>query len=71
MLTAVLHHDLHADMRAAVRQVLRAHRLLRGAPTSVPANVEVVTPYTPAAHPGALTAPRAWVGTGSEDHVPG
>lgn len=45
VLTAVLHHDLHADMRGAVRQVLRAHGLLRGAPTSVSANVEVVTPY--------------------------
>lgn len=44
-LTAVLHHDLHADMRGAVRQVMRSHRLLRGAPTSVPANVEVITPY--------------------------
>jgi LacI family transcriptional regulator len=43
--TAVLHHDLHADMRRAMRQVLRHHRLLPGAPTSVAANVEVVTPY--------------------------
>lgn len=45
VLTAVLHHDLHADMRNAVRQVMRAHRLVRGAPTSVFANVEVVTPH--------------------------
>jgi LacI family transcriptional regulator len=45
VLTAVLHHDLHADMRRAVRQMLRAHRLVRGAPTSVSANVEVITPY--------------------------
>ena len=45
VLTAVLHHDLHADMRNAVRQLMRAHRLLSGAPTSVPANVEVVTPF--------------------------
>lgn len=44
-LTAVLHHDLHADMRRAMRQVLRHHHLLPGAPTSVAANVEVVTPY--------------------------
>jgi len=44
-ITAVLHHDLHSDMRAGVRPVLRAHRLLRGAPTSVAANVEVVTAY--------------------------
>ncbi|KRC92082.1 LacI family transcriptional regulator [Terrabacter sp. Root85] len=45
VLTAVLHHDLHADMRAGVRQVMRAHRLVPGAPTSVAANVEVVTAY--------------------------
>ncbi|MDN5797481.1 MAG: substrate-binding domain-containing protein [Intrasporangium sp.] len=42
---AVLHHDLRADMRAALRQVLRYHRLLPGAPTSVPAGVQVITPY--------------------------
>jgi LacI family transcriptional regulator len=45
VLHAVLHHDLRADMRAALRQVLRHHRLLPGAPTSVPAGVEVITPY--------------------------
>lgn len=44
-LAAVLHHDLRADMRAALRQVLRFHRLLPGAPTSVPAEVQVVTRY--------------------------
>jgi LacI family transcriptional regulator len=44
-LTAVLHHDLHADARNAIRQVLRYHRLLPGAPTSTPANVQVVTPF--------------------------
>lgn len=44
-LTAVLHHDLQADMRHAVRQILRAHGLARGAPTSVAANVEIVTPH--------------------------
>jgi LacI family transcriptional regulator len=44
-LSAVLHHDLQADMRRAIRQVLRHYRLLPGAPTSVPANVEVVTPH--------------------------
>jgi len=45
VLTAVLHHDLHADMRAVVRQVMRAHHLVPGSPTSVAANVEVVTAY--------------------------
>ena len=44
-LTAVLHHDLHADARNAIRQILRYHRLLAGAPTSSPANVQVVTPF--------------------------
>lgn len=45
VLSGVLHHDLRADMRAAIRQVLRHHGLLPGAPTSVPAGVQVVTPY--------------------------
>jgi LacI family transcriptional regulator len=44
-LRAVLHHDLRADMRAAVRQVLRFHRLVPGAPASVLAAPQVVTPY--------------------------
>jgi LacI family transcriptional regulator len=44
-LSAVLHHDLRADMRRAMRQVMRHYRLLPGAATSVPANVEVVTPH--------------------------
>ncbi len=45
VVSAVLHHDLQADMRRALRQLMRAHHVLPGAPTSVPANVEVVTPY--------------------------
>jgi LacI family transcriptional regulator len=44
-LTCVLHHDLRADMRAALRQVLRHHGLLPGAPASVPAGVQVITPH--------------------------
>jgi LacI family transcriptional regulator, galactose operon repressor len=51
-LSAVLHHDLHADARNAIRQVLRYHRLLPGAPTSTPANVQVVTPFNV---PGRVT----------------
>lgn len=39
----VLHHDLRADARAALRQLLRHHGLESGAPTSVPAGVQVVT----------------------------
>ncbi len=44
-LTAVLHHDLRADLRRACQQVLRHHHLLPGAPASVPAPVQVITPY--------------------------
>jgi LacI family transcriptional regulator len=39
----VLHHDLRADLRWAARQLLRAHHLLPGAPTSMAAPVQVVT----------------------------
>lgn len=45
VIDVVLHHDLRADMRAALRQLLRHHGLLAGAPTSVPAEVQVVTPF--------------------------
>jgi LacI family transcriptional regulator, galactose operon repressor len=45
VLSAVLYHDLRADMRAAIRQVLRYHGLLSGAPTSVAAHPQVVTPH--------------------------
>lgn len=45
VVSVVLHHDLQTDMRRAVRQVLRAHGLFPGAPTSVAANVEVITPH--------------------------
>ncbi len=45
VLTAVLHHDLRADLRAAIAQLLRAHHLLPGAPTSLPSAPQVVTPY--------------------------
>ena len=45
ILTAVLHHDLRADLRGALTQLLRAHRLLPGAPTSVPSAPQVVTPW--------------------------
>jgi LacI family transcriptional regulator len=44
-LSAVLHHELRADVRAACRQVMRHHGLVPGAPTSVPAGVQVVTPH--------------------------
>jgi LacI family transcriptional regulator len=45
VLTVVLHHDLRADLRAALTQLLRAHRLLPGAPASVHSPPQVVTPW--------------------------
>jgi LacI family transcriptional regulator len=45
VLIAVLHHDLRADLRSAVTQLLRAHHLLPGAPTSLPSAPQVVTPW--------------------------
>jgi LacI family transcriptional regulator len=45
VLTAVLHHDLRADLRAALTQLLRAHGLLPGAPESVRSAPQVVTPW--------------------------
>ena len=44
-LTVVLHHDLRADLRAGLAQLLRAHRLLPGAPTSLPSTPQVITPW--------------------------
>ena len=55
VLTAVLHHDLRADLRAALTQLLRAHRLLPGAPTSVPSAPQVVTPWNVPTAPAPLT----------------
>ena len=44
-LSAVLHHDLRADMRRACRLLLQARGVLSGGPVSVPSQVQVVTPY--------------------------
>lgn len=43
--SVVLHHDLGQDMRRACQAVLQAHRVLPGAPHSLPSNIQVVTPY--------------------------
>jgi LacI family transcriptional regulator len=44
-ISAVLHHDLNADMRSACRIVMQAHRLLpQGAPPP-PSQVQVITPF--------------------------
>jgi LacI family transcriptional regulator len=44
-LTAVLHHDLRADMRRACRLLLQAGGVLPGSPVSLPSQVQVVTPF--------------------------
>ncbi len=53
-ISAVLHHDLHADMRRSARLLLQARGLLPGSPITLPSQVQVVTPLNePAAlHPG-------------------
>jgi LacI family transcriptional regulator len=43
--SAVLHHDLRADMRRACRLILQARGLLPGRAVNVPSQVLVVTPY--------------------------
>ncbi|MET1006468.1 MAG: LacI family DNA-binding transcriptional regulator [Propionibacteriaceae bacterium] len=53
-ITAVLHHDLRADMRRACQLILQAHQALPGWPQSNPSQVQVITPYN---QPSALLAP--------------
>jgi LacI family transcriptional regulator len=50
--TMVLHHDLKADMRRACRLLLQARRVLPGSPSSVPSQVQVVTPLNEPAATG-------------------
>jgi LacI family transcriptional regulator len=50
-ISAVLHHDLRADLRRACRSILQAQGALPGVPVSVPSQIHVVTPYN---EPGAL-----------------
>ncbi len=50
-LSAVLHHDLRADLRRACRMLLQARGVLPGAPVTLPSQVQVVTPYN---EPGGL-----------------
>jgi len=49
-ISAVLHHDLRADMRRACRLLLQANGILPGSPASVPSQIQVVTPFN--AFPG-------------------
>ena len=44
-ISAVLHHDLRADMRHACRLLLQAKGVLPGRPRSIPSQVQVVTPF--------------------------
>jgi LacI family transcriptional regulator len=44
-ISAVLHHDLRADMRRACRVLLQARGLVAGRPQTVPSQVQVITPY--------------------------
>ena len=44
-ISAVLHHDLRADMRRACRLLMQAQGALPGSPVSVPSQIQVVTPY--------------------------
>lgn len=44
-ITAVLHHDLRADLRRACRLVMQAHGALPGVPRSLPSSVQVITPF--------------------------
>jgi LacI family transcriptional regulator len=42
--SAVLHHDLKADMRRACHQLLQAGGVLPGEPVTLPSQVQIVTP---------------------------
>ncbi|PRY12611.1 LacI family DNA-binding transcriptional regulator [Kineococcus rhizosphaerae] len=44
-LTAVLHHDLRADVRRVCRAVMQVQGALPGRPSSRPSQIQVITPY--------------------------
>ncbi|WP_430780351.1 LacI family DNA-binding transcriptional regulator [Actinoplanes sp. G11-F43] len=44
-ISAVLHQDLRADLRHALRSILRAHGVLGGPVHSLPSAVRVITPF--------------------------
>ncbi|SNY67318.1 LacI family DNA-binding transcriptional regulator [Paractinoplanes atraurantiacus] len=44
-ISAVLHHDLRQDLRAACRAVLRARKELPGTPWTTPSATQVITPH--------------------------
>ena len=49
-ISAVLHHDLRADMRRACRLLLQAGGVVPGRPATIPSQVQVVTPYNEPAY---------------------
>jgi LacI family transcriptional regulator len=49
-ISAVLHHDLRADMRRACRLLLQAGGVIPGRPATVPSQVQVVTPFNEPTH---------------------
>jgi LacI family transcriptional regulator len=49
-ISAVLHHDLRADMRRAARLLLQAGGVIPGRPATIPSQVQVVTPYNEPAY---------------------
>ena len=49
-ISAVLHHDLRADMRHACRLLLQAGGVIPGRPGTLPSQVHVVTPYNEPAY---------------------
>ena len=44
-ISAVLHHDLRADMRSACRVVMQAHRVLPASAPPPPSQVQIITPF--------------------------
>ena len=51
-ITAVLHHDLRADLRQACRLILQAQGALPGRPHSWPSQIQVITPFNVPLQPG-------------------
>ena len=49
-ISAVLHHDLRSDMRRACRLLLQARGTVPGHPTTLPSQVQVITPYNEPSH---------------------
>jgi LacI family transcriptional regulator len=44
-ISAVLHHDLRADMRSACQHIMRAHRVLPKSLLPQPSQIQIITPF--------------------------